>query len=102
MKPVWHLIDARGQIVGRLASQITTLLRGKHKPTYCPNYDCGDYVVIINAADVKFTGRKVDDKMYRWHTGYVGGLKEMNVKTLLQKKPEEVCFLSFLLFQISP
>ena len=89
-KPLWHLIDARGQIVGRLASQITTILRGKHKPNFCPNYDCSDYVVIINAKEIRFTGNKLNDKYYRWHTGYPGGLKEINVKNLLERKPEEV------------
>lgn len=90
MKPLWHLVDAKNQIVGRLATQIGHILRGKHKPTFCPNYDCGDYVVIINAKYVKFTGSKLADKRYRWHTGYPGGLKEMAPKVLLDRKPEEV------------
>lgn len=90
-KPLWHLVDARNQVVGRLASQITHLLKGKHKPTFSPNYNCGDYVVVINAAHAKFTGNKHSDKLYRWHTGYPGGLKEISVKELLDKKPEEVC-----------
>lgn len=89
-KPLWHLIDAKNQIVGRLSSQVVSILRGKHKPTYSPNYDCGDYVVIINAADVKFTGNKYEDKLYRWHTGYPGGLKEKSVKSFISTKPEEV------------
>lgn len=89
-KPLWHLVDAENQVVGRLATQISTILRGKHKPTFSPNYDCGDYVVVINAQDVKFTGAKVDDKKYTWHTGWVGGLKQTTVKQLLDKKPEEV------------
>lgn len=89
-KPLWHLIDAKGQVVGRLATQVAHILRGKHKPSFTPNYDCGDYVVIINAKDVKFTGDKVDQKKYRWHTGYPGGLKEITVKEQLEKKPEEV------------
>ena len=72
-RPLWHLVDARNQIVGRLASQVTRILRGKHKPTFTPNYDCGDYVVIVNAKDVKFTGNKLHDKTYKWHTGYPGG-----------------------------
>jgi len=88
--PLWHLVDARGQVVGRLATQITTILRGKHKPTFSPNYDCGDYVVVINAQDVKFTGNKTNDKKYTWHTGWVGGLKQTTVKEQLDKKPEEV------------
>eukprot|EP01041_Mallomonas_annulata_P009899 gene9899-20591_t len=88
--PLWHLIDARGQVVGRLASQIVHIIKGKHKPTFSPNYDCGDYVVVINAKDVKFTGKKTSDKLYTWHTGYPGGLKQIPVKEQLQKKPEEI------------
>jgi large subunit ribosomal protein L13 len=89
-KPLWHLIDARNQIVGRLASQIAPILRGKHKPSFCPNYDCGDYVVIINAAEVKFTGKKFKDKLYTWHTGYPGGLKQKSVNEYMNTKPEEI------------
>ena len=91
-RPAWHLIDARDQIVGRLATQIVHLLRGKHKPTFSPNYDCGDVVVIINAELVKFTGTKLEDKVYQWHTGYPGGLKQIKVIDQLKKKPEEVTF----------
>jgi large subunit ribosomal protein L13 len=89
-KPLWHLVDAKNQIVGRLATQIATIIRGKHKPTFTPHYDCGDYVVVINAKDVKFTGKKVDQKLYTWHTGYPGGLKQITVKEQLERKPEEV------------
>eukprot|EP01036_Dinobryon_divergens_P031823 gene31823-41300_t len=89
-KPAWHLVDARGQVLGRLACQLVHILRGKHKPTFSPNYDCGDYVVVINAAEVKLTGKKLTDKKYTWHTGYPGGLKQINVKRQLEKKPEEV------------
>jgi large subunit ribosomal protein L13 len=89
-KPLWHLIDARNQVVGRLASQIAHVLKGKHKPTFTPHYDCGDYVVVINAQHIKFTGNKVDQKTYKWHTGYPGGLKERTVKDQLIHKPEEV------------
>jgi large subunit ribosomal protein L13 len=89
-RPLWHLVDARGQVLGRLATQLTHILRGKHKPTFQPNADCGDYVVVINAADVKLTGNKVTDKKYTWHTGWVGGLKQMTVKQQLAHKPEEV------------
>eukprot|EP01038_Epipyxis_sp_PR26KG_P004835 gene4835-6775_t len=89
-QPLWHLIDAKDQIVGRLASQIVHILKGKHKPTFSPNYDCGDYVVVINASQIKFTGNKKQDKLYTWHTGYVGGLKQRSVFEQLQKKPEEV------------
>ena len=90
MKPLWHLVDAKNQVVGRLATQIVQILRGKHKPTFTPNYDCGDYVVVINAKDVKLTGKKVQDKLYTWHTGFPGGLKQIPVKEQLDRKPEEV------------
>jgi len=89
-KPLWHLIDARNQVLGRLATQITSLLRGKHKPNFSPQWDCGDYVVVINAQEVKLTGNKVNGKKYTWHTGYPGGLKQMTVKEQLDRKPEEV------------
>jgi large subunit ribosomal protein L13 len=88
--PIWHLIDARDQVVGRLATQIVHLLRGKHKPTFSPHYDCGDYIVVVNASEVKFSGKKVEKKKYTWHSGYPGGLKQMTVKKLLEHKPEEV------------
>ena len=100
-KPLWHLVDAKNQVVGRLATQIATIIRGKHKPTYTPHYDCGDYVVVINAKDVKFTGKKVDQKLYTWHTGYPGGLKQITVKEQLDRKPEEVRPLRYTLGFIS-
>jgi large subunit ribosomal protein L13 len=87
---MWHLIDARDQLVGRLATQITPILRGKHKPTFSPNYDCGDYVVIINAQHCKFSGNKEKQKLYSWHTGYPGGIKHTNPATMRATKPEEV------------
>jgi len=90
ISPLWHLVDAKNQVVGRLATQIVHILRGKHKPTFSPNYDCGDYVVVVNARHVKFTGRKVADKKYTWHTGFPGGIKQETVKSLLNRKPEEV------------
>lgn len=89
-KPVWHLVDAKNQVLGRLATQIVHILRGKHKPTFTPNCDCGDYVVVINAGQVRLTGNKVEGKMYKWHTGYAGGLKERSVADELDNKPEEV------------
>lgn len=100
-KPLWHLVDARNQTVGRMASQITRVLRGKHKPTYSPNYDCGDYVVIINAAEINFTGKKKTDKLYTWHTGYPGGLKQKSVRDVLDDKPEEVIMTSIMSMTIS-
>ena len=88
--PLWHLVDGRNQVVGRLATQIVHLLKGKHKPNYTKNYDCGDYIVVINAKEVKLTGKKFDDKKYTWHTGHPGGLKQRTVKQQMAIAPEEV------------
>jgi large subunit ribosomal protein L13 len=85
----WYVIDAADQPLGRLSSEIASILRGKHKATYTPHVDCGDFVIVINAQQVKLTGDKLNQKMYRYHTGYPGGLKEMTYKTLLAKKPEK-------------
>jgi large subunit ribosomal protein L13 len=82
VKRDWHVIDAEGVVVGRLASKVAMLLQGKHKPMYSPNLDCGDHVVIINADKAKFTGRKRDNKRYYRHTGHPGGIKETNPETL--------------------
>lgn len=84
----WYIIDASGQTLGRLSSEVASILRGKHKPTYTPHIDTGDFVIIINAEKIQLTGDKLLQKKYRYHTGYPGGLKEMNYKTLLQKRPE--------------
>lgn len=87
----WVIIDAQDLVLGRLASQAATLLRGKHKPTYSTNLDCGDNVIIINAEKVHLTGNKVEDKKYYWHTGYPGGIKERNVRKIFDGKfPERV------------
>ncbi len=86
----WHLIDLEGQTVGRAASQIATILRGKHKPLFTPHVDCGDFVVCVNADKVVFTGNKTDEKVYRRHSGYPGGLKSITARELLEKKPEDV------------
>lgn len=86
----WHLVDASEQTVGRLAAQVAPLLKGKHKPTFLPNKDVGDYVVIVNAEKVKFSGKKWDDKLYRWHTGYPGGLKERPAKHMLERNPTKI------------
>eukprot|EP00970_Alexandrium_tamarense_P008923 scaffold1750_cov189-Alexandrium_tamarense.AAC.13 len=88
LQRTWHLVDATSQTVGRLATTIAPILKGKHKPTYRPNGDCGDYVVIVNADKVHLSGKKWDDKIYRWHTGYPGGLKERPAKDMLERKPE--------------
>ena len=81
----WYVVDADGMVLGRLASQVASILRGKHKPIYTPHVDTGDYVIIINAEKVVMTGRKLDQKKYYHHSGYVGGLKETSYRTLLQK-----------------
>ena len=86
----WYVIDAEGQILGRLASEAAELLRGKKKPCYTPNIDTGDYVIIINAAKVKVTGNKAEQKMYKHYTGYIGGLKEKPYKQMIPEKPELV------------
>ena len=87
----WVLIDAAGLVVGRLAAIVATRLRGKHKPSYTPHMDCGDNVIIINAEKVLLTGNKVNDKVYNWHTGYIGGIKYRSPKQFLEgKTPERV------------
>jgi large subunit ribosomal protein L13 len=86
----WHLIDASGKTVGRLATHAASLLMGKTKPTYTPYIDMGDHVVIINAEKVVFTGRKLEDKMYRRHSGWPGGLKETSAQKMLARHPERV------------
>ena len=86
----WYIVDAEGKTLGRLATEIATVLRGKHKVTFTPHVDGGDFVVVVNAEKVVLTGKKLDQKMYRYHTGYVGGLKEIPYKEMMAKKPEEV------------
>ncbi len=86
----WHLIDAEGKTLGRLASEIARRLRGKNKPEYTPHVDTGDYVVVINAEKIHVTGRKMSDKTYHHHTGYIGNLKSISLEKLLARKPEKV------------
>ena len=86
----WYVIDAEGQRLGRLASEVASLLRGKHKPTYTPHVDTGDHVIIINAEKIELTGNKLKDKMYRRHSGYPGGLKERTAEEMLDRQPERV------------
>jgi large subunit ribosomal protein L13 len=86
----WFLVDAQGKTLGRLASEIAQVLRGKHKPIYTPHLDCGDYVIVVNADKVRVTGRKLDQKMYYRHSGYPGGIKSINLRDQLQKHPERV------------
>lgn len=86
----WHVIDADGQVLGRVATKAARILQGKHKPTWTPSLDRGDFVVILNAASVKLTGRKDDQKLYRYHSGYEGGVREERVKTVRQKDPRRI------------
>jgi large subunit ribosomal protein L13 len=87
----WHVVDAQNQVLGRLATRVASVLRGKHKPTYTPNADIGDFVIVINADKVKLTGNKVTDKSYYRHSGYIGGLKETTAgKVLASKHPERI------------
>ncbi len=86
----WHIIDAEHQVLGRLATVAARLLQGKHKPTYTPFIDTGDHVVVVNAAKVRLTGRKEDQKIYRQHSGYEGGLREERARLVRQRKPEKL------------
>jgi len=86
----WFVVDAEDQVLGRLATRVATILRGKHKPTFTPHLDGGDHVIVVNAEKVHLTGRKLRDKMYRWHTGYIGALREVNAGTMLRTHPERV------------
>ncbi|HKI94839.1 MAG TPA: 50S ribosomal protein L13 [Gemmatimonadales bacterium] len=86
----WHVVDADGAVLGRLASQVAQLIRGKHKPTFTPHMDCGDFVVVINAAKVRLTGRKAEQKQYFRHTGYMGHERFTPVARMLEKHPERV------------
>ena len=86
----WYVVDAQDKVLGRLASRIAMVLRGKTKPTFTPHIDTGDFVVVVNAAQVQLTGRKLDNKFYYHHSGFPGGIKEISARKLLQKKPEDV------------
>ncbi|AHM55525.1 50S ribosomal protein L13 [Peptoclostridium acidaminophilum DSM 3953] len=86
----WYVVDAKGKTLGRLTSQIAMVLMGKNKPTYTPHVDGGDFVIVLNAGEVKLTGKKLDQKLYRYHTGYVGNLQEIPYRRMMAEKPEEV------------
>ncbi|HKV96290.1 MAG TPA: 50S ribosomal protein L13 [Gammaproteobacteria bacterium] len=86
----WYLVDADGKTLGRLATELARRLRGKHKPEYTPHVDTGDYLVVVNAEKVRVTGRKLEDKIYHWHTGYIGNLKQTSLGKLLNEHPERV------------
>ena len=90
----WYVVDAKGATLGRLASEGASVLRGKNKPEFTPHADCGDYVIVINAAEVKVTGKKLDQKIYYNHSEYVGGMRETTLRELLAKKPERVVELA--------
>ena len=90
----WYVVDASQYTLGRLSSQVAAVLRGKHKPTYTPNIETGDYVIVINADKIKVTGKKMDQKIYYSHSDYVGGMKETTLKEMMAKKPERVIELA--------
>jgi large subunit ribosomal protein L13 len=90
MEREWFLVNAEGKTLGRLATEIAKVLRGKHKPIYTPHLDCGDYVIVVNAEKVRVTGRKLDQKMYYRHSGYPGGIKSISLRNQLQKHPDRV------------
>ena len=90
----WYIIDATDKPLGRVASAAASILRGKNKPTFTPHVDCGDFVIILNADKAVLTGKKLDQKYYRYHTGYIGGLKEISYKSLMAEKPEKAMMLA--------
>ena len=90
----WYVVDADGQVLGRMAAQVASVLRGKNKPEFTPHEDVGDYVIIVNAEKVKVTGRKLDQKIYYHHSEYVGGMKETTLREMMAKKPEKVVELA--------
>ena len=90
----WYVIDAANKPLGRVATEAAKLLRGKHKPTYTPHMDVGDHVIIINCKDAVLTGRKLDQKVYRHHSGYIGGMKETSARVMMENKPEQAMMLA--------
>ena len=90
----WYVVDATGYTLGRLASEVAKVLRGKNKPIFTPHMDCGDYVIVVNAEKIKVTGKKMDQKIYYNHSDYVGGMKETTLKEMMAKKPEKVIELA--------
>ena len=90
----WYVVDAEGKTLGRLASEVAKVLRGKNKPIFTPHIDTGDYVIVVNAEKIKVTGKKLDQKIYYHHSDYVGGMKEQTLKEKLAKKPEDVIYLA--------
>lgn len=90
----WYVVDATEMVLGRLASNVANVLRGKNKPTYTPNVDTGDFVIIVNCDKVRLTGKKLEKKFYTYHTGYVGGLKQIQYKKLMEEKPDKAVMLA--------
>ena len=90
----WYVIDAAGKPLGKTAAAAATILRGKHRPEFTPHVDCGEFVIIINAEKAVLTGKKLDEKKYRYHSGYIGGLKEIGYRELMAKNPEKAMFLA--------
>lgn len=90
----WYIIDATDKPVGRVATEVARLLRGKHKPTFTPNQDVGDYVIVTNCKNAIFTGHKLDQKIYRHHSGYIGGMKETTARVMMDNNPEKAMFLA--------
>lgn len=90
----WYVLDAADKPLGRVAAKAAVLLHGKHKPTFAPNTDCGDHVIIVNCEKALLTGKKLEQKTYRWHTGWVGGLKEIKYSKLMQENPEKAMMLA--------
>ena len=90
----WYVIDATNKPLGRVATEAAIILRGKHKPTYTPHMDVGDHVIIINCKDAVLTGRKLDQKVYRHHSGYIGGMKETSARVMMENKPEQAMMLA--------
>jgi large subunit ribosomal protein L13 len=90
VKRNWYVVDAKGKVLGRLATAVASILRGKNKPSFTPHVDCGDGVIVINAKDIRVTGKKMQEKIYKTYSGYPSGLKEYSMETMLKKKPEKI------------
>ena len=90
----WYVVDAAGVPLGRLASKVAAVLRGKNKPTFTPNVDTGDFVIVINSEKALLTGKKLDDKFYRYHTGYIGGLKEVSYRKMMAEKSDDALYIA--------
>ena len=90
----WYLLDAAGKTLGKVAAEAAVILNGKHRPEYTPHVDCGEFVIIVNAEKAVLAGKKLDEKKYRYHTGYIGGLKEIGYRELMTKNPEKAMFLA--------